>query len=119
MGRERVRVAAGIGAGEADAAAHAVVTWELLPAAARLVREAAAGGISPAAVRELGSAVRLLDHLGWPDGPCRATELDPDEAAIVERAARARMGRGLVPDARLARGPAITPPGAPAGWDAR
>jgi hypothetical protein len=99
--------ASSLGAGEADLAGHAVFTWGLLPAAARMVHEAAAGGISPTAVHELRSAVRLLDHLGWPDDPSEATELDPEETAMVQRAALTHVGRGLVPDARIARGPAL------------
>ncbi|WP_217923467.1 hypothetical protein [Miltoncostaea oceani] len=98
---------------EAAAAGRAVFTWSLIPAAARLAREAAAGHDCHDAVTDLRDAVRLLDALGWPDEAHTPTDLGPEESGTVRDAARIQLGHGLDPDpvarARVARGRADAP----------
>lgn len=98
---------------EAALAARAVFWWALLPAAARLTHEIAAGRDATTTVRELRAAVQLLDTLGWPDDVPAPAELTGPEAEVVWRAARVELVHGMDPDAtarhRFARGPADEP----------
>ena len=105
--------AAHLGAQESDIAGRAVFAWVLVPAAGRMLHDLAEGHDGHQAVDELRAAVRLLDRLGWPDDESDETRLTPDEAAVVQMAARSQLGRGVNPDrgarARIARGHALEP----------
>jgi hypothetical protein len=98
---------------EAAAAGRAVFTWNLVPAAARLAREVAAGHDTREAVAELREAFHLLDALGWPDEAHPSAGLTSAETGTVRDAARIELGHGLDPDPvhrdRVARGPADAP----------
>lgn len=98
---------------EAALAARAVFAWALLPAAARLTHQVAAGHEAREAIRELRSAVQLLDTVGWPDDVPTPARLTGREAEVVCHAARLELAHGMEPDAtarrRFARGPAAPP----------
>src|SRR5689334_2280955 len=107
------RDATHLGAQESDIAGRAVFAWVLVPAAGRMLHDLAEGHDSHEAVGELRDAVRLLDRLGWPDDESDETRLTPDEAAVVQMAARSQLGRGVNPDRRarerIARGHHVEP----------
>lgn len=91
-------------------ARRAVLSCALLPAAARLTREAIVGHDLGPATDELRAVVRVLDSLGWPDDGDVGAGLSAGEAAIVREAAQIHLACGLGPDtggrARLPRSPA-------------